>query len=179
MAKTVNLNNMIVQLIRAARNERGITQIEMADHLKKTQATISDLERGNVQVSASELYQIAHLLNKPIEYFYGEEIGNKEAQDIIALTRKQSKKDRENTLQINSILLEMENLTEELAKYPPGEEVPIELMQQFYNLFVPFVTTLKAMSQKLEEMRDKFDEEMKLHKLNQPKDSIKKKPRKN
>jgi len=50
-----------------------------------TASTISELERGEVQISASDIYQIAQILNKPIEFFYGEEYGEKEIQDLITI----------------------------------------------------------------------------------------------
>ena len=112
------MNDTIVSLIRAARNERGITQKELADYLGKTQATMSDLERGKVQVSASELYQIAKYLSKPIEYFYGEETGNKEIQDIIAVLRNQTAEERQAILHIANIFVKLQTLGEDAKKNP-------------------------------------------------------------
>jgi len=163
------MNDIVVQRIRAARSERGLTQKDLADHLGKTQATISDLERGKVQVSASEVYQISRFLNKPIEYFFGEEVGDKEIQDVVAVLRKQPAKDRIGVLQITTMILQMQNLTDEVQKYPKGKEIPIEKVKEFYNLFVPFVTTINAMSQKFDEMREMFDRELKLQELDKPK----------
>ena len=163
------MNDIVVQRIRAARSERGLTQKDLADHLGKTQATISDLERGKVQVSASEVYQISRFLNKPIEYFFGEEVGDKEIQDVVAVLRKQPAKDRIGVLQITTMILQMQNLTDEVQKYPKGKEIPIEKVKEFYNLFVPFVTTINAMSQKFDEMREMFDKELKLQELDKPK----------
>lgn len=163
------MNDIVVQRIRAARSERGLTQKDLADHLGKTQATISDLERGKVQVSASEVYQISRFLNKPIEYFFGEEVGDKEIQDVVAVLRKQPAKDRIGVLQITTMILQMQNLTDEVQKYPKGKEIPIEKVKEFYNLFVPFVTTINAMSQKFDELREMFDKELKLQELDKPK----------
>lgn len=164
------MNDLIVARIRAARSERGLTQKDLADHLKKTQASISDLENGKVQVSASDLYDIALLLNKPIEYFYGEEVGDKEIQDMVAVLRKQEPKQRIATLQITNMLLQMQTMSDEVQNYPKEKEVPIEKVQEFYNLFAPFAVVINEMSKKINEMKDKFDEELKLREIQKPKE---------
>ena len=164
------MNNLIVNRIKAARSERGLTQKDLAEHLKKTQASISDLEKGKVQVSASDLYDIAQLLNKPIEYFYGEEIGDVEIQDIVAVMRKLPPQNRKSSLAITNMILQMQSKVEEVEKYPKDKEVPIEEVQEFYNLFAPFAIAINEMSKKINEMKDKFDEELKLRQIQKPKD---------
>lgn len=163
------MNDLIVSRIRAARSEKGLTQKDLADHLEKTQATISDLERGKVQVSASELYEIAGLLNKPIEYFYGEEVGDKEIQDLVAVLRKSPPKERMGTLQIINMILEMQRNADKVQKYPKDKEVPIEEVQEFYKLFAPFALAINDMSKQINELKDKFDEELKLRGIQEPK----------
>ena len=75
------MNDLIVKRIKEARLERGLTQQNLAKHLGRSTASISELERGKVQVTASDLFLIAQLLNKPIEYFYGEEFSDKDIQE--------------------------------------------------------------------------------------------------
>jgi transcriptional regulator with XRE-family HTH domain len=58
-----------------ARFERGLTQQDIADHLGKTAAAISEMVRGKVQVSASALSKFAVLPDKSIELFYGIYVG--------------------------------------------------------------------------------------------------------
>lgn len=165
-----DMNDLIVARIRAARSERGYTQKDLADHLNKTQATVSDLERGKVQISASELYDIALYLNKPIEYFYGEEVGDKEIQDMVAVLRKQPAEQRIATLQITSMLLKLQTMGDEVKKYPKEKEVPVEMVQEFYNLFAPFAIAINEMSKQINELKDKFDEELKLREIKKPKE---------
>lgn len=164
------MNDLIVARIRAARSERGLTQKDLADHLKKTQASISDLEKGKVQVSASDLYDIAQLLNKPIEFFYGEEIGDVEIQDMVAVMRKMPANNRKSSIAITNMILQMQNKVEIVEKYPKDKEVPIEEVQEFYNLFAPFAIAINEMSKKINEMKDKFDEELKLRQIQKPKE---------
>jgi transcriptional regulator with XRE-family HTH domain len=56
------MNETIIKQIKAARMERGLTQQDLADQLGRTAAAISDLERGKVQVTASDLYKLSRYL---------------------------------------------------------------------------------------------------------------------
>lgn len=162
------MNTTIVQRIRAARAERGLTQKDLADHLKKTPAAISDLERGKVQVSASELYQIADLLNKPIEYFYGESIGDKEIEDLVALLRIQTPAERSAILQMTNVLINMQNALTKADKYPKTEKVPTETMREFYDLVVNFAPIVNGLAERVNQALDQFSKELKLRELEKP-----------
>lgn len=63
-------NKYIREKIRQARTEAKESQEELARILNKSRVTISDMERGRVAVSASDLALIASALNKPISYFF-------------------------------------------------------------------------------------------------------------
>ena len=56
--------------LRRAREEKGLSQREIADLLGITQATVSDLERGRVQITVDQLAKFARLLDKPFSYFF-------------------------------------------------------------------------------------------------------------
>ena len=92
------MNEKIAKRIREARKERGLTQQDLANQLGRTAAAISDLERGKVQVNATDLYQISQFLNRPIEYFYGEDYLGSDVQDLIAIIRKMPKDIRKEIL---------------------------------------------------------------------------------
>jgi transcriptional regulator with XRE-family HTH domain len=57
-------------LIRNAREEKRLSQAELAEKLYTRQASISAMENGKMEPSASELMLLAHLLDKPILYFF-------------------------------------------------------------------------------------------------------------
>jgi len=156
------MNERIVKRIKQARTERGLTQQDLANHLGRTAAAISELERGKVQVSASDLYQIAQLLNKPIEYFYGEEYGEKEIQDFISLIRKQPPEARNQSVITTTMILRLFELGEELKKISEDEKVPMKLVKQFFDVFIPFSTAINLMTEQLNDIRDKLLEEMKI-----------------
>ena len=63
---TVFLGNQIQK----ARMEAGMSQEELSNYIYKRRATVSDIENGKGEVDASTLALLAHILNKPLGYFY-------------------------------------------------------------------------------------------------------------
>ncbi len=57
------------KLIKNAREERGLTQIQLAESLSRRQATISDIENGKIEIGILTLVQISQVFHKPISYF--------------------------------------------------------------------------------------------------------------
>ena len=55
--------------LRSARQEAGLTQVEAGKRLKKPQAYVSKIERGERGVDAVELGELAKVYNKNINYF--------------------------------------------------------------------------------------------------------------
>ncbi len=159
------MNETIVKQIKAARIERGLTQKDLADHFGKTPASISDLERGRVQVSASELYAIAKLLDKPIEYFFGEDFGGKDVQDIIAVTRMQTPETKLSTIEIARMMLKLQNVGRKAEKYKKGKDIPNELVLEFYETFIPFSEVINKMTETITELRNLFESELTIRKI--------------
>jgi transcriptional regulator with XRE-family HTH domain len=56
--------------IRTARKELHLTQAQLGKAINKSGVVISDLERGRTEVNAAELMRLAHVLEKPIKYFF-------------------------------------------------------------------------------------------------------------
>jgi len=68
--------NEIGRRIRIAREEAGLTQGELGNHLGVSHAAISDLERGILKkIDVFDLEKIARILGKPMAYFLGRETG--------------------------------------------------------------------------------------------------------
>ncbi|OHA96273.1 MAG: hypothetical protein A3I21_02275 [Candidatus Zambryskibacteria bacterium RIFCSPLOWO2_02_FULL_39_69] len=55
--------------LRSARQEAGLTQVEAGKLLKKPQAYISKIERGERGVDAVELAEFAKIYKKSLDYF--------------------------------------------------------------------------------------------------------------
>ena len=55
--------------LRSARLEAGLTQVEAGKKLKKPQAYLSKIERGERGVDAVELAEFAKIYNKKLDYF--------------------------------------------------------------------------------------------------------------
>ena len=60
--------------LRIAREEAGLSQQDIANQLGKTRSNVSDIERGRLNINAHELAIIANYLNKPLNYFFPEDI---------------------------------------------------------------------------------------------------------
>jgi len=84
------------KLIKAAREEEGLSQTELAEILSRRQATISDFENGKIEIGILTLVQLAIVFGKPISYFIPDmtflvsisDIHNKWEEEALALFRE-------------------------------------------------------------------------------------------
>ena len=72
----------ISERILTARNERAMSQQDLAHFLYKTGKVISDIERGRVHVDLFDLSLIAKALDKPISYFFPPFLTEGSEQDL-------------------------------------------------------------------------------------------------
>jgi len=63
-------NQYIRGKIKQARLEAQESQKDLADAMQKSRVSISDIERGRVEISAADLGWIAAHYDKPISYFF-------------------------------------------------------------------------------------------------------------
>ena len=59
----------LLEKLRSARLEAGLTQVETSKKLKKPQSYLSKIERGERKIEALELGDFAKIYNKDINYF--------------------------------------------------------------------------------------------------------------
>lgn len=59
----------LTETLRTARLEAGLTQVEAGKKLKKPQAYLSKIERGERSVDVVELAELAKVYNKELSYF--------------------------------------------------------------------------------------------------------------
>lgn len=69
-ALPTDFTRAVGEAIRIAREQRGLTQRQLAQRIKRRQATISDFERGMMQPDATTLVVLAEELQKPVTYFF-------------------------------------------------------------------------------------------------------------
>lgn len=62
-------NKNLLEKLRSARLEAGLTQIQASKKLKKPQSYLSKIERGERKIEAIELGDFAKIYNKDINYF--------------------------------------------------------------------------------------------------------------
>jgi transcriptional regulator with XRE-family HTH domain len=58
-----------IERLKAARKDAGLTQLQTAEKLNKTQSYISKCENGELRVDIIQLLEFAKLYGKPITYF--------------------------------------------------------------------------------------------------------------
>jgi transcriptional regulator with XRE-family HTH domain len=81
--------------IKKAREENGLNQSQLAEKLSRSQATISDIEKGKIDISILTLVLLATELKKPISYFLPEmsffaslnDIHNKYEEEALTIFR--------------------------------------------------------------------------------------------
>jgi len=157
--RDAHMNELIVKRIKAARIERGMTQQDLASHLGRTAASISDLERGKVQVTASDLYTLARYLNKPIEYFFGEEYIGEDVQDLIAIIRKMPPEIRALQLPIiKSIILLQQKVDEIIGLEMEDEEALRPHAIEIYGFLIPYLINITELRSKGFEIKAQLEE---------------------
>lgn len=61
----------ILNLLRQARKEAGLTQVEVAKKLGKPQSFVAKCESGERRIDIVELSEFANLYRKSLDYFLG------------------------------------------------------------------------------------------------------------
>ncbi len=111
----MNLSNEYIgNRIREARKDRNKNQTDLAEALGKTTGAISQLEQGNVQITVIELAKIASFLNKPIEFFFGEEYMGDDVQTLVAVIRKMPPEIRSDQVSWIQALLDIQTIGDEI-----------------------------------------------------------------
>ncbi|MEX2437426.1 MAG: helix-turn-helix transcriptional regulator [Candidatus Paceibacterota bacterium] len=59
-----------VEKLRKARQEAGLTQVQVAKKLKRPQSYISNVESGQQRVDVVELQKFAKMYQKEVNYFF-------------------------------------------------------------------------------------------------------------
>lgn len=54
---------LLIKILRTARHEKGFTQTQLADHLRRPQSFIAKVENGERRLDVIEFAHIAHLLS--------------------------------------------------------------------------------------------------------------------
>jgi transcriptional regulator with XRE-family HTH domain len=155
----------IANRIRSAREERHLTQQDLGDHLGKTAAAISELERGKVhQINAIDLFRLSELLTKPIEYFYGEEYAGPDVQDLVALIRIMEPDTRALLLPTIKAMLKMKQLSDRINATNDKTEL-ISLAQGLYAAMQPYLDSVSQLTSSGRDAQDKLSRLLDSHGL--------------
>ena len=69
-AQADTVDTHVGQRIRDKRNERGMSQTEVANALGVTFQQVQKYERGTNRVGASRLFDLSRILSVPVQYFF-------------------------------------------------------------------------------------------------------------
>jgi transcriptional regulator with XRE-family HTH domain len=153
------MNEAIAKRIRRAREERDLTQQDVADYLGRTAASISDLERGKVQVSAKDLFKLSQFLNKPIEYFYGEEYLGDDVQDLISIIRRMPPEIRASQVSAIKTFLELQRQSDVLMQIEDQDEnLQKQHAKDLYSILSDYLILITEMRNKALEAKNQLEE---------------------
>ncbi len=145
--------------VREARIIRGFTQQNLADHLGKTPQAISEIERGNTQISAIDLHKLAELLSMPIEVFYYDTDLDQEVNVILSLIRKLPPDVMKLQLTLIKSILEFEVKQSKFKSLDFEETDDIEqYVSDFYGHLVRFVRNLDSIREKIIETKTQIED---------------------
>ncbi len=58
--------------LRQARKEAGLTQVQVAERIGRTQSFVTKAERGERRLDVVELRALARVYRRPVAFFFGE-----------------------------------------------------------------------------------------------------------
>ncbi len=145
--------------IKQARLEKNLTQNELAKHLDRSKSSISQLEKGFINISAVDLYQLAQLLEKPIEYFYGSE---KYGESLDSLLSKIQNADAKTIKQQSSFLESWLNLNDKMIKLGAHPNIDddgaIPLIREVYDHLILHLINLRKLLNEGFQIKREFEE---------------------
>jgi transcriptional regulator with XRE-family HTH domain len=123
----------IGKLIRKARVEANMNQTELAAMLNKKQTSISEIERGKIEVTASTLLKLAIGLEKPVSYFFPKWIHSRVQPEkitalqaeLLSFAKRLADNDLEKIIiQVRALVLQDEIQYREFALHDDGDIDP-------------------------------------------------------
>lgn len=137
-------NKFIADRIKDARKSRGYTQAKLAEFLNRTPSNISDIERYRVQVNAEDLFFIAQVLQKPIEFFFGQEIQDEDFEKIKITYLNQSEEGKKNSIAQLALILNMQDFA--LKSQRSIDDITDEELAEFAKNYFLFKAYINSMS---------------------------------
>ena len=139
--------------IREYRTKSGKTQQDLAILLDKTTASISDLERGKVNVTGVELSKISDYLNVPVSHFFQVQPDDEYTQKVLYAIQSEPKETRANSIKMVMMYLEIQSLAKKLLAKPDKSYSPDEL-GDLVTKILTFQNQYKLMTSQLDSVVD-------------------------
>ena len=154
------MDEIISHQIRQARKDRGLTQKEVAAALgHQTSNSVSKIERGNVKVSASDLYQLSELFAKPIQFFFGFDYGGEKIEDVVAIIEVLTEDEISKVKTMAKEMAGMNQLSLESVQDDPkiGKR---EVLERAYRLVTTQSLLMSEQLDKLTDLKQKYEIEL-------------------
>lgn len=152
------MNKRIGKRIKDVREKSGKTQQDLAKLLGKTAASISDIERAKVQISAAELYSIAEYLQMPIRYFLDKKLPDFKKEKASFLLDFIEQEEILKLLDFLTKTQDMSDFVETLQKgKKPNSKLDLEEVQSFRDVLDPYYFALKDRFEETEAMKNQID----------------------
>lgn len=144
--------NQFTKRLKELRNEKGITQEELAKTFKVNRMTIVQWEKGTSQPSYLVLKKLADFFSVDVKYFYG---GDDDIKELEALTRElnldfEQTKERLQALQ-DYYTKSIEMLDDErkriLSKVDSDESFSLQTYRSLYRMFNENILKIELFSQ--------------------------------
>jgi transcriptional regulator with XRE-family HTH domain len=136
--------------IKKARVIRGFTQLDLANYLGKTSQAISEVERGNAQISAIDLFKLSELLAIPIEALYHDIESDQEINIVLSLFRQLPPDIMNLQASLVKSMLEFEIQQNKFQNIDIEKtDVLEDYMREFYGHLVRFIRNLDAIRAKI------------------------------
>lgn len=156
------MDKLISERIRTARIERNLTQKQVANHLGyKTSNAVSEIERGKVKVSASDLYKLSYLFTKPLGYFYGDDYGGKGNEDIVEVLKLLSPQDREGVKHLAKSLSDMKSIVADIQASPELEK-DRKILESLYDSIIEYMKPLSRQLALVNTLKNQIEKDLEM-----------------
>lgn len=89
-------------------------------------------------------------MRKPIEYFFGEDFGGEEIQDLVSILRSQPEEYRKSNIEYIQKMIRLQILGDEIIS-KPEDQISADQMKDFLDLLIDITNQNKAASNQVED----------------------------
>lgn len=144
--------------LRKKRADAGLTQAELGAVLGKTGQAISEIERGRVQVGATDLEALATHLETPISFFFDQMLEDQATERVLFLLGNMPPDLRNLQLPLLISFLEFRIQTNKFKTLDLEKEAEVEkYLRDFYNYLLTYLRSLEKSRKDVLEIKNEIE----------------------